>query len=79
MKTIMIRDDIYRRLVEIKGDKSFSTIIEELIKESKEARNGRLMKFFGILNEDEAKQLEEDTKKVREDLNEAFSGHVSSN
>lgn len=79
MKTIMIRDDVYRRLVEIKGDKSFSTIIEELIKESKEARNRRLMKFFGILGEDEAKQLEEDMKRAREELNEAFSGHISPN
>ncbi|MFP3203598.1 MAG: antitoxin VapB family protein, partial [Sulfolobus sp.] len=34
MKTIMIRDDVYKKLVEIKGDKSFSEIIEELIEES---------------------------------------------
>jgi Uncharacterized ACR, COG1753. len=34
MKTILIRDDIYKKLNEIKGDKSFSDIIEDLIEES---------------------------------------------
>ncbi|WP_338601819.1 antitoxin VapB family protein [Sulfolobus tengchongensis] len=78
MKTIMIRDDIYKKLVEIKGEKSFSAIIDELIKESREVRNRRLMRFFGILKEGEAEQIEEEIKRNREELNEDLSRHVSS-
>jgi len=32
MKTITISDDVYEKLVRIKGKKSFSAIIDELIK-----------------------------------------------
>lgn len=46
MKIVVIEDDVYRKLVEIKGDKSFSEIIENLIEELKVARNKRLMKFL---------------------------------
>jgi predicted CopG family antitoxin len=34
MKTITIRDDIYNKLIKIKGNKNFSDIIVELIEES---------------------------------------------
>jgi predicted CopG family antitoxin len=34
MKTITIRDDIYNKLIKIKGNKNFSDIIEEIIEES---------------------------------------------
>ncbi|XDF44473.1 antitoxin VapB family protein [Saccharolobus solfataricus] len=72
MKTIMVRDDVYKKLVEIKGDRSFSEVIDELIKDSKEVRNRRLMRFFGILSEDV------EIKRIREMLNEDLSRHVSS-
>ncbi|QGA54309.1 antitoxin [Sulfolobus sp. E5-1-F] len=72
MKTIMIRDDVYKKLVEIKGDRSFSEVIDELIEDSKEVRNRRLMRFFGILSEDV------EIKRIREMLNEDLSRHVSS-
>ncbi|QPG51189.1 antitoxin [Saccharolobus solfataricus] len=67
MKTIMVRDDVYKKLVEIKGDRSFSEVIDELIKDSKEVRNRRLMRFFGILSEDV------EIKRIREMLNEDLS------
>ena len=57
MKTIMIRDDVYRKLVEIKGDKSFSDVIEELIEESVSLRKKKLERYFGILSEEEAKEI----------------------
>ena len=57
MKTIMIRDDVYRKLVEIKGDKSFSEVIEELIEESVSLRKKKLERYFGILSEEEAKEI----------------------
>ena len=57
MKTIMVRDDVYRKLVEIKGDKSFSEVIEELIEESVSLRKKKLERYFGILSEEEAKEV----------------------
>ena len=57
MKTIMIRDDVYKKLVEIKGDKSFSEVIEELIEESVSLRKKKLERYFGILSEEEAKEI----------------------
>ena len=57
MKTIMIRDDVYKKLVEIKGDKSFSEVIEELIEESVTLRKKKLERYFGILSEEEAKEI----------------------
>jgi predicted CopG family antitoxin len=68
MKTIMIRDDVYRRLVEIKGDKSFSEIIEELIEESLTVRRRKLEKYFGILSDREAEVVMDEIKEARKIL-----------
>jgi len=65
MKTIMIRDDVYRKLNKIKGNKSFSDIIEKLIEESLSLRKKKLEKYFGILSEEEAKELEREIKEMR--------------
>jgi len=68
MKTIMIRDDVYGRLVEIKGDKSFSEIIEELIEESLTVRRRKLEKYFGILSDREAEVVMDEIKEARKIL-----------
>ena len=65
MKTITVRDDVYRKLNEIKGNKSFSDIIEELIKESLSLRKKKLKKYFGILSNEEAEELEREIKEMR--------------
>ena len=57
MKTIKVRDDVYRKLVEIKGDKSFSEVIEQLLKDSAKLRKLERQKYFGILTEEEAKEI----------------------
>jgi predicted CopG family antitoxin len=79
MKTIMIRDDVYKKLVEIKGDKSFSEIIVELIEESLTFRRRKLEKYFGILNEEEAEEIMKEIKEVRkitdESINRKFSNY----
>ena len=50
MKTISIRDDVYSRLLEMKGEgESFSDVIEKLL----ERRNTRISKYFGILKDGE--------------------------
>jgi predicted CopG family antitoxin len=70
MKTIMIRDDVYNKLARIKGNKSFSDIIEELIEESISLRRKRIEKYFGILKDDEAKELKKEIYEMRKNLNE---------
>jgi predicted CopG family antitoxin len=77
MKTIMIRDDVYRKLNEIKGNKSFSDIIEELIEESLGLRKKKLEKYFGILNEEKAKELEKEIKEMRKRGDESINRKLS--
>jgi len=77
MKTIMIRDDVYRKLNEIKGNKSFSDIIEKLIEESLSLRKKKLEKYFGILSEEEAKELERKIKEMRKMNNESINRKLS--
>mgnify|MGYP001770676634 FL=1 len=57
MKTIKVRDDVYRKLVEIKGNRSFSEVIEQLLKDSAKLRKLERQKYFGILTEEEAKEI----------------------
>ena len=77
MKTIMIKDDVYRKLNEIKGDESFSDIIEELIEESLSLRKKKLEKYFGILSEEEAKELEREIKEMRKINDEIINRKLS--
>ena len=44
MKTITISDDVYEKLLRIKGKKSFSAIIDELIRRNVEKRIDMLIK-----------------------------------
>ena len=78
-ETIMIRDDVYRKLNEIKGDKNFSDIIEELIEESLSLRKKKLKKYFGILSKEEAEELEREIEEMRkisdEDINRKLSNY----
>jgi len=77
MKTILIRDDIYKKLNEIKGDKSFSDIIEDLIEESLSLRKKKLDKYFGILSKEEAKELEREIKEMRKINDESINRKLS--
>jgi predicted CopG family antitoxin len=77
MKTIMIRDDVYNKLARIKGDKSFSDIIEELIEESISLRRKKIEKYFGILKDEEAEELKKEIYEMRENLNENIIRELS--
>lgn len=77
MKTIIVKDDVYRKLNEIKGNKSFSDIIEELIEESLSLRKKKLKKYFGILSEEEAEELEKEIKEMRKKTDESINRKLS--
>ena len=46
MKTITLSDEIYEKLVKIKGEMSFNAIIEELIKKNVEKRIEQLVEVL---------------------------------
>jgi len=77
MKTIMIRDEVYKKLIEIKGDKSFSDVIEELIEESLSLRRKRLERYFGVLSKEGAEELRKKVKELREKNDESISIKLS--
>ncbi|MFP3910297.1 MAG: antitoxin VapB family protein [Archaeoglobaceae archaeon] len=63
-KTITIADDVYNELVKVKGKKSFSEVIRDLIK--KEGNSDILLIGFGTRNEEEMGELKEELKEVEE-------------
>lgn len=64
MKTITISDDVYEKLVRIKGKKSFSAIIDELIKRNVEKRIDMLIKSAEKTGyEDELEIISKEIKK----------------
>jgi predicted CopG family antitoxin len=64
MKTIMISDESYMKLVAIKGSKSFTELISEIVDAVKSKRNANIMKFAGILSKKEA----EEAKRIARDI-----------
>jgi predicted CopG family antitoxin len=68
MKTIMIRDDVYRRLGEI---------IEKLIEESLTVRRTKLEKYFGILSDREAEVVMNEIKEARKIADESINRNLS--
>jgi len=77
MKTIIIRDDVYRKLNKIKDNKNFSDIIEELIEESLSLRKKKLEKYFGILSKEGAKEVEREIKEMGKRNNEGINRKLS--
>ncbi|MGQ4915267.1 MAG: antitoxin VapB family protein [Candidatus Asgardarchaeia archaeon] len=64
MKTLMIRDEVYKKLKIIKRkNESFSDVIDKLIKHAD--NRVKLEKFFGILSEKEAKIMVDEISKLR--------------
>ena len=64
MKTITISDDVYEKLVRIKGKKSFSAIIDELIRKNVEKRIEMLIKSAEKTGyEDELERISKEIRK----------------
>jgi predicted CopG family antitoxin len=64
VKVISISDDVYKRLKNIKGEKSFSEILTDLLN-SEKVNPKLLQKYFKILSNEESDKLEKDTNEGR--------------
>ncbi len=66
MKTITIRDEVYRKLVSLKGKGSFSDIIDDLIRRDVERRVNKIIEISSKAGYPE--ELEEVVRRIREEL-----------
>ncbi len=64
MKTITIADEVYRKLVAIKGDRTFSQVIDELIARDVERRVEKILELAAARREG-VEELEEVVRAVR--------------
>ncbi|BDC00059.1 antitoxin [Saccharolobus caldissimus] len=70
-KVITISDEVYEKLSKLKGNKSFSEVINDLIEfyyENKKGRKEILHSIFGILSEEEARELEKEVEEFRKNF-----------
>ncbi len=65
MKTIMIDDKVYEKLRSIKGQKSFSKLLDSLVEEFKTRKKTLLGKEFGTLTSGEAAEFEKAIEEFR--------------
>ncbi|KUH32597.1 hypothetical protein APY94_09225 [Thermococcus celericrescens] len=65
-KTITIADDVYYELVKMKGKKSFSELLRELIGKKKKGNLDVLMIAFGTRTPEEVEELRKELKEVEE-------------
>jgi|Deesub1362A_J573_1020465.scaffolds.fasta_scaffold01212_2 predicted CopG family antitoxin len=70
MKTITISDDVYEKLAKLKGKKSFSVIIDELIKKNVEKRIELLIESA------EKTGYEDELEKISEEIRKGFKVRI---
>lgn len=63
MKTITISDDVYWKLVSIKGDRSFSKVIDDLIRSSVSLRARKILEV--TIESENVDELEDIMKEIR--------------
>ena len=75
MKTVMIRDDIYKKLRSIKRkNESFSDVIERLIAQAD--NHTKLERFFDILSEEKAEVMKREVTKIRKHLSKFLESRI---
>ncbi|MCD6484111.1 MAG: antitoxin VapB family protein [Candidatus Odinarchaeota archaeon] len=75
MKTLMIKDDVYKKLKMLKREnESFSDVISRLI--SQADNRAKLEKFFGILSEEETEAMKKESSKVRKKLSKSLEDRI---
>lgn len=65
MKTTMISDETYRKLVAIKGKKSFTALLSEMVDRLKQNNKDKILKFAGIIYIKDAEELQNFVAKIR--------------
>ncbi|MDE1768689.1 MAG: antitoxin VapB family protein [Candidatus Micrarchaeota archaeon] len=63
MKTIMISDETYEKLSSIKGKKSFTILLSELVESLKQKKSYDIMKFAGTMSKSEANEVEKSQRR----------------
>ncbi len=63
VKTITIADDVYAELVKIKGNRSFSEVIRDLLK-ARKGNSDVLLRIFGVLSEGEVIEAKRKIKAI---------------
>jgi len=66
-KTITISDDVYYELLRIKGNKSFSEVLRELLRE-REGNAHILKRIFGVLSEKEYEEFKKSLEEIEEEF-----------
>lgn len=61
----MISDEAYKKLTSIKGKKSFTELLSEMVDRLKQTNKQEILKFAGIINEKEANELQKLVKGIR--------------
>jgi len=51
MKTIMISDEVYRKLAVLKGKRSFTELLSELVDKIKQTNKEGILDFAGIIDD----------------------------
>ena len=69
VKTITIADDVYYELLHIKGDRSFSELLRELLRERK-GNVHVLRMIFGVLTDEEYEEIKRSIKEIKEEFEE---------
>jgi predicted CopG family antitoxin len=65
VKVISLSNEAYEKLKAIKGERSFSEVVIDVIVNKKKGKKKNLMDFFGIWKDD--KELEKIFKQIHED------------
>lgn len=65
MKTIMLSDESYRKLLSIKGTKSFTELLSEVVDKLKSSKMSDIDRFFGMMKDSEAEELRVFVKAAR--------------
>ena len=61
----MISDESYEKLVAIKGNMSFTELINKIVEAVKSKKNLKIMQFAGILTKEEAAETEAIVSAIR--------------
>ncbi len=65
MKNVIIKDDVYNMLTQIKGKKSFSELIGNLVQEYTENRRKNIRSAFAILKDAEFREMAKIVEEVK--------------